>query len=124
MAKQNYLKLAVVIVLTMAASSSFATVTTLTGTTAIGGSSFAASNKVTCGYEGYLTGGTAATYSSTVFSATAYAIACGHLTGDKVVAAVSGDAKLYFAVSTNATAGAVAVGSGTALTNTAVWSSM
>ena len=127
MAKQNYLKLAVVIVLTMAATSSFATVTLLTGTTSVGGSSFAASNKVSCGYEGGTTAGAAATYSTSVFNATTYGIGCAHASGDKVIAAIGGDAKLYFAVSTGAGAavsGATGIPYNQTFTATATWTSM
>lgn len=116
MAKQNYLKLAVVIVLTMAAASSvYAGTTTLTGTTTIGGSSFSASNKVSCFYVSDST-------DTAGFAGTAYGIACGHLSGDKVTAAVSGDAKLYFATTTagNATAGAATITTASSST----WTSM
>jgi hypothetical protein len=120
MAKQNYLKLAVVIVLTMAAASTVHAASTIIGAS-IGGSSFAASNKVSCYYEG---SGTAGSTALTTFNATAYGIACGHGAGDKVVAAKSGDAKLYFSVATGTgAAGAANMTSGTDLTLT-TWTSM
>jgi hypothetical protein len=117
MAKQNYLKLAVVIVLTMAASSVYAaTGTPASVGTSIGGSSFAASNKVSCFYDSNGTSGS--------FDGSEYAIACGHTSGDKVVAAKSGDAKLYF---TAVTANSAAVSASTAATtgfSTTGWISM
>jgi|GEM_PF-2948391 len=120
MAKQNYLKLAVVIVLTMAATSTvYAATTTLTGTTSIGGSSFSPSNKVSCFYE---SDGTA----TNAFDGTHYGIACGHLQGDKIIAAKDGDAKLYFATTTvgSATVGASSINHTTDLTATGTWTSM
>ncbi|MEI7818158.1 MAG: hypothetical protein WCI45_13305 [Desulfuromonadales bacterium] len=112
MAKQNYLKLALVIVLTMAASSTVYAAAVSVGTS-IGGSSFAASNKVSCYYEG-------------VATFTSYTIACGHNAGDKVIAAKSGDAKLYFATAAAnaATAGAAAISSTSDFTVTSTWTSM
>lgn len=119
MAKQNYLKLAVVIVLTMAATSSAYADASSVGTS-IGGSSFNPSSKVTCYYD---SNGS----DPTVFDGTVYAIACGHSQGDKVIAAQSGDARLYFKQtdSNAAAAGAAnitAVTSGSAFDTS--WSSM
>ena len=109
MAKQNYLKLAVVIVLTMAAASTSFAAAGLVGAS-IGGSSFTASNKVSCYYEGSSDG-------------LIYGIACGHQAGDKVIAAKSGDPMLYFK-STDvgaATTGAAAI---TNSFSTEGWTSM
>lgn len=116
MAKQNYLKLAVAIVLTMAASTTVHATTVLVGTS-IGGSSFSASNKVSCYYDSNAT-------ASGLYDGTAYAIACGHSAGDKVIAAISGDAKLYFSA-TGANEGASGAASITCpFTFDTTWSSM
>lgn len=119
MAKQNYLKLAVVIVLTMAAATTVHASAVSVGTS-IGGSSFAASNKVSCYYEGNST-------TMTNFNSTTYAIACGHLAGDKVVAAKGGDAKLYFSAAASGStgaAGAANISTTTDLTVATTWTSM
>ena len=104
----------------MAASSTvYAATITLTGTTSIGGSSFSPSNKVSCYYvsDGTATAG---------FDGTNYGISCGHASGDKVVAARNGDAKLYFATTTanNATAGAASIATNTSFSSTGTWTSM
>jgi hypothetical protein len=106
MAKQNYLKLAVVIVLTMAASTTVYA-GTLVGGGSIGGSSFTPSNNVKCYF--------ASDGNASAFDGSNYGIACGHAKGDKIVAARSGDARLYFATTTadNATAGAAAIATNT-----------
>ncbi|MDD2732582.1 MAG: hypothetical protein PHF56_01470 [Desulfuromonadaceae bacterium] len=120
MAKQNYLKLAVVIVLTMAAASTVHATTSTIVTGSIGGSSFSSSNKVSCYYAGDNGDATATNYSST-----AYGIACGHAAGDKVVAAKSGDAKLYFSAAASGSNGAADAANVNDTTDlTTGWSSM
>ena len=121
MAKQNYLKLAVVIVLSMAAASTVyagAGTAINVSTGSIGGSSFTPSNKVSCFYDSDVSG-------TGVFTGTAYGIACGHLTGDKVIAARNGDAKLYFKSTSqgSAAAGAATIVSTETFTAT-TWTSM
>lgn len=118
MAKPTLLKLALVVVLTMAASSSaYATSVSQVGTS-VGGSSFAPSNKVKCYYVSDAT-------ASNSFDGSNYGIACGHDQGDKVIAARNGDAKLYFKTMTanNATSGAATIGLDS-VTATATWTSM
>jgi len=112
MAKQNYLKLAVVIVLTMAASS---TVYGAAVTTSIGGSSFNASMKVSCYYD---SNGTAS-----AFDGTSYGIACGHSSGDKVVAAKSSNSVLYFSA-TGAGQGAAGATVASSTLDVSTWTSM
>lgn len=115
MAKQNYIKLAVVIVLTMAASSTVYATASLVGTS-IGGSSFTASNKVSVYYDSDAS-------STSSFDGSNYGIASGHASGDKVVAAKNGDASLYFKATgaNQATAGASAIATGFSTTG---WTSM
>jgi hypothetical protein len=118
MAKKNLLQLAVVIVLTMAAASTVhAQASSLVGAS-IGGSSFAASQKVSCYYAG-----NAGDATNTNYSSTAYGIACGHLSGDKVIAAKSGDAKLYFSTAAVGSTGASAI-TDTSLNTLTGWTSM
>lgn len=109
------LKLALVIALSLAASSAFAA-TLYTGSTSVGGSSFSASNKVSV----YLaTDGTSGS-----FDGTNYAIAGAHEAGDKVIGAKNGDSSLYFttAAAAAATAAASAIDTTTVLLDT--WTSM
>jgi uncharacterized membrane protein len=113
MAKQTFLKLAVVIVLTMAASATVHAATTIV-TTSIGGSSFNPSMKVSCYYN---SDGT-----SSSFNGTGYGIACGHYSGDKVIAAKSSDSTLYFKTSVNSAA-AFSANADSALSTTG-WTSM
>jgi len=116
MAKKNYLKLAVVIVLTMAASSTVYAAASAVGTS-IGGSSFSASNKVVCYYD---SDGTA----TDAFDGTTYAIACGHKSGDKVIAAKAGDPVLYFTTTTADPSSADGAGSIAVGFDTTGWISM
>ena len=118
MAKQNYLKLAVVVVLTMAAASTVHAQASSQVGTSIGGSSFANSQKVSCYYAGNAGDATATGYTST-----AYGIACGHLSGDKVLAAKSGDAKLYFSTAAVGSTGAASI-TDTTLDTLTGWTSM
>jgi len=115
MAKQNYLKLAVVVVLTMAASSAVYAGTIVSGGS-IGGSSFTPSQNSKCYYA---SDGTA-----NAFDGSNYGIACGHNSGDKIIGARNGDAKLYFATTTanNATAGAANIATNSVTGST--WTSM
>jgi hypothetical protein len=117
MAKQNYIKLAVVIVLTMASSSVVYAAGTLVTGGSIGGSSFNPSNNVKCYFA---SDGTAST-----FTGSNYGIACGHEKGDKVVATKSGDSRLYAgtAASNGATAVASTITTGSDLTASG-WASM
>lgn len=120
MAKPTLLKLALVVVLSMAASSSYAA-TGYSGATSIGGTasptSFSSSNKVTV----Y---GNTETATAGSFLNTSYGIASAHFAGDKAIAARSGDSSLYF---TSTTAGA-ANGLASVITCTTilsgVWTSM
>ena len=119
MAKKNMLKLAVVVVLSMAAASaSYAATINLAGATSIGGSSFSASNKVSAYYVSDST-------VSTGFAGTAYGIAAAHGQGDKDIASNHSDAKLFFRTTTpgNATTNAAAIATNTNFT-TSSWTSM
>jgi len=119
MAKKNLLKLAVVIVLSMAAASSvYAATATLSGSTSVGGSSFSSSNKVSAYYV--------SDSSATGFQGTAYGIAAAHFSGDKTIASNQSDAKLYFKTTTpgNATTDAAAISTNTDFTQTTTWTSM
>jgi len=109
MARTNYLKLALVIALTMAATSAYSA-TTISGTTNLSGSSFSCSNKVDVAVATDATG-------------SAYSARAKHLNGDKVIATVNADAKLYWktrAVGSSVDAAAVA----DVFTDTATWTSM
>jgi hypothetical protein len=119
MAKKNLLKLAVVVVLTMAAASSvYAATATLSGSTSVGGSSFSSSNKVSAYYvsDSAVAG----------FAGTAYGIAAAHFSGDKTIASNHSDAKLFFSTTTpgNATTNAAAIATNTDFTVTSTWTSM
>lgn len=121
MAKPTLLKLALVVVLTMAASTAFAAATAFTGATFIGGStsptSFSASNKVTVyGDSNVRTAGD--------FTSTAYAIAAAHVAGDKAIAAKSGDSSLYFTSTTAGAATGIASAIATSTTLSGSWTSM
>jgi len=114
MAKPTLLKLALVIALTTAASSVFAT-TAFSGATSVGGTTFSASNKVTV-YAA--TNGTSGS-----FDGTTYVINGAHEQGDKVIGAAAGDSKLYF---TTTTAGQATATANTVVTTTNIsgWTSM
>lgn len=116
MAKPTMLKLALVIALTMAASSAFAAGTLYSGATSVGGTSFSASNKVRVYYANDAT-------ATNSFNGSNYVINSAHDQGDKVIGAASGDAKLYF---TTTTAGAATTTASTVVTTTAIsgWTSM
>lgn len=113
MAKQNYLKLAIVIVLTMAVSSTVYAANVVT--TEIGGSSFNPSMKVSCYYD---SDGAAGSYNGSN-----YGIACGHANGDKVIAAKSGGSALYFKA-TGAGQGAAGVTVASSTLDVSTWTSM
>lgn len=87
MAKHNVLKIAVVVAFTMAASSAFAA-TTISASTDLGGGTFTPSNKVSISVNTNGTGGS--------FDGTGYGAISKHSAGDKNIASVSGDPKLYF----------------------------
>ncbi len=93
MARPTMLKLALVIALTMAASSAFAATAFRGANNDIGGSSFSASNKVTVVAA---TDGT----NSTTYDGQNYSIRAYHSAGDKVIAGKSGDSRIYFATTT------------------------
>jgi hypothetical protein len=112
MAKQSNLKIAVVIALTMAASSSYAA-TSIVGATDLGGGSFTPSNKVSISVA---TNGT-----STSFDGTSYGAVSKHSSGDKNVASNSVDSKLYFKTAA-VTSSVVAASSG--MTFDTSWTSM
>ena len=114
MAKQNFLKLAVVIVLTMAASSTVHAASTIVSGS-IGGSSFNSSMKVSCYYNSNGTSGS--------FDGTGYGIACGHTNGDKVIAAKTSDSTLYYKSTSAMGSGAVQTAADSALA-TSGWTSM
>ena len=117
MARPTLLKLALVVVLTMAASTAFAAVSTFSGSTSVGGTSFSSSNKsIVYGMTDNQTAGT--------FTSTTYAIAAGHISGDKAIAAKAGDSSLYYsAVAAGAaTTTAAAISTTTVLAGT--WTSM
>jgi hypothetical protein len=114
MAKKNLLKLALVIALSMAATSAYSA-TTISVSTALGGSSFSCSNKVDIGIA---TDGT-----NTQFDGTAYSARSKHFSGDKVIATMSGDSKLYW--KTRAVGSSVdAAATNDTFTATATWTSM
>lgn len=119
MAKPTQLKIALIIALSLAAASTaFATPTLFSGATSVGGTSFSSSNKVKV-YAA--TDGTA-----DQFDGSNYGIRAAHDSGDKIIAARSGDAKMYFATSTpnNATSFASSAATDTDLTQTGTWTSM
>ncbi|HIJ80943.1 MAG TPA: hypothetical protein HPP76_04485 [Desulfuromonadales bacterium] len=109
MAKPTMLKLALVIALTMAASSAYAT-TKFTGATAVGGTSFSSSNKVSV-------------YAASDAVGSYYVVNSAHDLGDKCIAAAAGDAKLYY---TTAAAGSASTIACTVVTTTVItgWTSM
>jgi hypothetical protein len=113
MAKPTMLKLALVIALSMAASSAFAT--EYSGATSIGGTSFSSSNKVRVYVK---TNGTSGSFDSSQ-----YRIAGAHELGDKIVGAANSDSKLYFTTSTAGTATATAC-TITSATTVSGWTSM
>lgn len=117
MAKQNYLKLALVIALTMAASSALATPTAYSGATSVGGTSFSSSNKVTVWCA---TNGTSGSFDGGVYS-----IRSAHVLGDKTIGSASGDARIYFQTTSagNASANSGAA-TGDAYSSSTAWSSM
>lgn len=120
MAKPTLLKLALVVVLTMASSTAIAA-TAFTGATFVGGStsptSFSASNKVTVyGASDVTTAGS--------FTSTAYGICAGHLAGDKAIAAKSGDSSLYFTSTTAGGAVGLCATIATGTTLSGSWTSM
>lgn len=80
MAKSNLIKIALVVALTMVAGSAYAS-SNITGIQAIGSGSFVPSNNVQVGVAA----------ADSMFSAHAK-----HLNGDRIIAMVSTDAKLYF----------------------------
>lgn len=86
MARPTILKVAVVIALTMAASA--ASAATITGATDLGGGTFTPSNKVKISVA---TDGTSGS-----FNGTAYGAVAKHDQGDKNIASISTDPKLYF----------------------------
>jgi uncharacterized membrane protein len=118
MAKQNYFKLALVIVLTMAAASTVHAQNSSQVGSSIGGSSFSNSQKVSCYYAG-----NAGDATGTKYTSTSYQIACGHLSGDKVIAAKSGDARLFFSTSATPPTGASGI-TDTTLNTLTGWTSM
>ena len=115
MAKSTLLKLSLVVALSLAASSVYAA-TKYTGATAVGGTSFSASNKV------HVYGKTNGTTASG-FDNTAYGIASAHESGDKVIGSKSGDAKLYF-TTTNAGAATGTASTIADTTDLTAWTSM
>jgi len=117
MAKQNQLKLALVIALTMSASSALASPTAFSGATSVGGTSFSSSNKV---YVWAATNGTTGSFDGGVYS-----IRSAHLLGDKTIASASGDARIYFQTTTpgNPSLNSAAA-TGNVYSSSTVWSSM
>jgi hypothetical protein len=122
MKKNSLLKIAFVVTLCIAATSSVSFASAYSGATCIGGTttgtSFSASNKVTV--FGISNGS-----SSTTYDGTTYSIRSKHSAGDKVIAAAAGDSKLYFQVTT---VGDSTLLSGAATTDnytsTTAWTSM
>ena len=111
MARPTVMKIALVIALTMAAGSAYAS-STITTATAVGASSFTPSNNVGIGVAS----------GNSQFSAHAK-----HLNGDRIIAFTSTDSKLYF--SSGATVGATVAppsssNSYSALSTTSGWTSM
>jgi hypothetical protein len=94
MNKMNLLKLALILVLSMAASAAYADKSTGTSTL-LGGNSFQASSNVDVHV---------ATDGSTGnFDANNYSARSKHAKGDKIVGCKSGDSKLYFTTVSNVT---------------------
>jgi len=122
MKKINLLKIAFVVTLCIAATSSVSFASSYTGATCIGGpttgTSFSASNKVTV--FGISNGS-----SSTTYDGTTYSIRAKHSGGDKVVGAQAGNASIFFLVTTVADT-SILTGAATTdnYTGTTTWSSM
>lgn len=93
MKNTNLLKIAFIVTLSLAAASSVSFASSYTGAVSIGGAttgtSFSTSNKVTVF-------GISNATDSTTYNGTVYSIRAKHDSGDKVIAATSGDARLYF----------------------------
>lgn len=88
MAKQSILKIALVIALTMAASSTVFGATTISSSTDLGGGTFTPSNKVEISV--------ATDGNGTSFNGTAYGAVAKHKSGDKNIGSNNVDPKLYF----------------------------
>jgi hypothetical protein len=94
MNKINLLKLALVVVLSTAASAAYAA-TDITGATLLGGNSFAPSSNVVVNAD------TDATSGNT--DGNNYSARSKHNKGDKIIGCRSGDSKLYFSTVSNVT---------------------
>lgn len=88
MAKQSILKIAIVVALSLAASSTVFGATTISAPTSLGGGSFTPSNKVVISVE---TNGTADSFDGTM-----YGTVSKHTAGDKNIGSNNADPKLYF----------------------------
>ena len=113
MAKQSILKVALVIALTMAASSAFA-VKDIAGSTDLGGGTFTPSNKVTVQVA---TNGTSGS-----FDGTSYGAIAKHSSGDKIIGSNNSDPKLYF--KTEAVGAISSVTAASDMTFNSSWTSM
>ncbi|MDU0458557.1 MAG: hypothetical protein RW306_07445 [Geobacteraceae bacterium] len=107
MARKDYMKLALVIALTMAAATAYAGATTITSSLMLGGGSYSPSNKVTI------------TADST---ATSYAAKSQHQAGDRVVATNNQDPKMWY--KTVAVGTAVEAAATSDVLDTSSWTSM
>ena len=113
MSTKNTYKLCLVIALTLAATSAFATSRTISGTEVIGGGTFSPSNKVTISYEA----GPAAS------NASAYGAKSKHAAGDRVNATNNTDPKMYWS-KVDITAVVPAASSTEQYTAAGAWTSM
>ena len=117
MNKINLLKLALILVLSTAASSTVHGATSFSGSTLLGGNSFSTSNNVDLYID---TDGTADLYDANDYSAKSK-----HQKGDKTIGSKANDPKLYFygGTSTADTDHCTATTTDS-YTNTAIWTSM
>jgi len=116
MSKTSF-KIALVIVLTMAASSAYSASTSLSGANlSVGGNTFSASNKVFIGVS------TNATNSAS-FDGTSYCATSVHGSGDKLLMGAAGDSRLFYKTIGVGQTAAVDPG-GTALPTLTGWTSM
>lgn len=110
MARKDFLKLAFVIALTMAATTAYGS-TQFTGTGAVGAGSFTPSNNVSI---------------TAVSAATGYSANSKHSSGDRIIGFSNTDAKLYYSsgAATGSVAAPAASNTYTNLSSTTGWSSL
>ena len=116
MSKTSF-KIALVIVLTMAATSAYSASTSLSGANlSVGGNTFSASNKVYIGVE--TDGGTGS------FDGTTYCATSVHGSGDKLLMGAAGDSRLFYKTIAVGQTAAVDPGGDALPSDMAGWTSM